>query len=95
MWITRRTDYAARAVLALCVAPPDELLTVEDIAHRTATPVSVTKQVMNQLRVSGLVHSERGPSGGYRLEGAPGAWTDGSARRIDAPTTANRQSDRR
>ena len=32
MWITRRTDYAARAVLALCVADPDELLNVEDIA---------------------------------------------------------------
>ncbi len=71
MWITRRTDYAARAVLALCVAAPDELLNVEDIAQRTATPMSVTKQIMNQLRSSGLVRSERGPSGGYRLNHAP------------------------
>jgi Rrf2 family cysteine metabolism transcriptional repressor len=71
MWITRRTDYAARAVLALCVAEPDELLNVEDIAQRTAVPVSVTKQIMNQMRSSGLVRSERGPSGGYRLNHRP------------------------
>jgi Rrf2 family cysteine metabolism transcriptional repressor len=71
MWITRRTDYAARAVLALCVAAPDELLNVEDIAQRTAVPVSVTKQIMNQMRSSGLVRSERGPSGGYRLNHPP------------------------
>jgi Rrf2 family protein len=71
MWITRRTDYAARAVLALCVADPDELLNVEDIAQRTAVPISVTKQIMNQMRSSGLVRSERGPSGGYRLNHLP------------------------
>ena len=71
MWITRRTDYATRAVLALCKAEPDELLNVEDIAHRTAMPISVAKQVMNQMRSSGLVRSERGPSGGYRLNHNP------------------------
>ena len=71
MWITRRTDYATRAVLALCLAEPDELLNVEDIAHRTAMPMSVAKQVMNQMRSSGLVRSERGPSGGYRLNHQP------------------------
>jgi Rrf2 family protein len=71
MWITRRTDYATRAVLALCKAAPDELLNVEDIAQRTSMPISVAKQVMNQMRSSGLVRSERGPSGGYRLNHAP------------------------
>ena len=71
MWITRRTDYATRAVLVLCMAAPDELLNVEDIAQRTAMPISVAKQVMNQMRSSGLVRSERGPSGGYRLNHSP------------------------
>lgn len=71
MWISRRTDYAARALLALCVAEPDELLNVDDIAQRTAVPTSVTKQIMNQMRSSGLVRSERGPSGGYRLNHPP------------------------
>jgi Rrf2 family protein len=71
MWITRRTDYATRAVLALCVAEPDELLNVDDIAQRTAIPPSVAKQIMNQMRSSGLVRSERGPSGGYRLNHSP------------------------
>jgi Rrf2 family protein len=75
MWITRRTDYATRALLALCVAKPDELLNVDDIARRTGVPSSVTKQIMNQMRSAGLVRSERGPSGGYRLNHPPEAIT--------------------
>ena len=71
MWITRRTDYATRAVLALALAEPDELLSVEDIAQRGAMPMSVAKQVMNQMRSSGLVRSERGPDPRYRLNHPP------------------------
>jgi Rrf2 family protein len=71
MWITRRTDYATRAVLALSLAGPDAILTLNDLAERTATPRSVVEQVMLRLRSAGLVRSERGPSGGYRLNHAP------------------------
>ncbi|MDZ7732641.1 MAG: Rrf2 family transcriptional regulator [Acidimicrobiia bacterium] len=72
MWITRRTDYTTRAVLALTLAGADESLTLNDLAARTATPRSVVEQVMRQLRASGLVRSERGPTGGYRLNKDPG-----------------------
>ncbi len=75
MWITKRTDYATRAVLALALAGPDALLTLNDLADRTATPRSVVEQVMLQLRSAGLVRSERGPAGGYRLNHAPGEIT--------------------
>lgn len=75
MWITRRTDYATRAVLALTLAGPDTSLTINDLAARTATPRSVVEQVMPQLRSAGLVRSERGASGGYRLNHDPGEIT--------------------
>ena len=66
MWISRRTDYATRAVLALALADGGPLK-LEEIAERVEAPRSVLEQVMPVLRSAGIVRSERGPSGGYRL----------------------------
>ena len=66
MWISRKTDYASRAVLALALAEGRSLKSHE-IANRTHIPISFLEQIMSQLRGAGLVRSERGPSGGYRL----------------------------
>jgi len=71
MWITRRTDYAGRALLALALADGDRSLKLHEISERTFVPASVLEQVMLQLRGAGLVRSERGPSGGYRLNRHP------------------------
>lgn len=71
MWITRRADYATRVTLALALAGDENLLTLNDLAERTSTPRSVVEQVMLQLRAAGLVRSERGPAGGYRLNHDP------------------------
>jgi Rrf2 family cysteine metabolism transcriptional repressor len=70
MWVSRRTDYATRAILALAIeggAP----LKLEELARRTAVPQSVLEQVMPTMRTAGLVRSERGPTGGYRLNKKP------------------------
>jgi Rrf2 family protein len=71
MWITKRTDYATRAVLALTLATDDHPVTLNELSERTATPRSVVEQVMLQLRTAGLVRAERGPAGGYRLNKDP------------------------
>lgn len=65
MWISRRTDYATRAVLALAMA--DGGLKLDEIAQRTDAPRSVLEQVMPTLRTAGIVRSVRGPGGGYTL----------------------------
>lgn len=70
MWVSRRTDYATRAVLALSLEGGGPLK-LDEIAGRTAVPASVLEQVMPALRSAGLVRSERGPSGGYRLNHPP------------------------
>jgi Rrf2 family protein len=70
MWISRRTDYATRAVLALALADGGPLK-LDEIAETTEAPRSVLEQVMPSLVAAGVVRSVRGPSGGYRLNADP------------------------
>ncbi len=69
MWVTRRTDYATRAVLALAMA--EDALNLDELAEATEAPRSVLEQVMPALRAAGIVRSVRGPGGGYRLNHPP------------------------
>ena len=73
MWVTRRTDYATRAVLALAIA--DDALNLDELAEATEAPRSVLEQVMPTLRAAGIVRSARGPGGGYRLNHPPAELT--------------------
>ena len=70
MWVSRRTDYATRAILALALEGGGPLK-LEELARRTAVPQSVLEQVMPTMRTAGIVRSERGPAGGYRLNKDP------------------------
>jgi Rrf2 family cysteine metabolism transcriptional repressor len=70
MWVSRRTDYATRALLALSL-DGDKPMKLEELSKRTGAPQSVLEQVMPVLRSAGIVRSERGPAGGYRLNKPP------------------------
>lgn len=74
MWISRRTDYGTRALLALALGGGGPMK-LEELARRTGAPQSVLEQVMPVMRSAGLVRSERGPAGGYRLNKSPGEIT--------------------
>jgi Rrf2 family protein len=82
MWITRRTDYATRAVLAMALSDDGQPRKIQDLAEATGTPVTVLEQVLPQLRSAGIVRSERGPAGGYRLNHAPADITLGKVVRL-------------
>jgi Rrf2 family protein len=71
MWISRRTDYATRALVALTLEQDVRPVKIQELAQRTDTPISILEQVLPQLRSAGIVRSERGPNGGYRLNHAP------------------------
>ena len=64
--LTRRGDYAVRAMLALA-RPEASQLTAAALAKATAIPASYVPQVMGDLVRAGLVANRRGRSGGYRL----------------------------
>ena len=64
--LTRRGDYAMRAMLALARAD-GVWLSTPTIAARMGIPVRFLPQVMGDLGRAGLVDSRSGRSGGYRL----------------------------
>ena len=70
MWISRRTDYATRALVVLALERGGPVKLAE-LARRTAVPQSVLEQVMPVMRTAGLVRADRGRHGGYRLNKAP------------------------
>jgi Rrf2 family protein len=82
MWINRRTDYATRAVLALALADDGRPHKLQELADATSTPLTVLEQLLPQLRAAGIVRSERGPTGGYRLNHPPEDITLGKVVRL-------------
>ncbi len=65
--LTKRADYAIRAVLALGEAGPEARLSVRRIAADRAIPAHFLRQVMGDLVAAGLVDGTQGRAGGYRL----------------------------
>jgi Rrf2 family protein len=64
--LTRRGDYAVRAMLSLA-RPGTVQLTAARLAEETGIPISLVPQVMGDLVRAGLVANRRGRHGGYRL----------------------------
>ena len=66
--LTKRTDYAIRASLALALDDGDgAFLAAPRIAERMRIPPSFLPQVLGDLSRAGLVEAVSGSRGGYRL----------------------------
>jgi len=65
--LTKRGDYAVRAMLALARGSDHGLLSARRIADAMAIPVRFLPQVLGDLQRSALVESAPGRAGGYRL----------------------------
>jgi Rrf2 family protein len=69
MRLNARVDYALRAVVELAAAlgSPARPVTSERLASAQDIPPKFLESILLQLRRSGIVHSQRGPEGGYWL----------------------------
>jgi Rrf2 family protein len=65
--LTRRADYAVRAMLALAAGKSGQVTTGREIADQMAIPVAFLPRVMADMVAAGLVRSTTGRSGGYVL----------------------------
>src|SRR3954453_9640565 len=71
MRISAKADYAVRAALTLASAPDDKPVKGERISEAQGIPLKFLENILIDLRQAGLVASQRGPEGGYRLDGSP------------------------
>lgn len=67
MRISARADYAVRAALLLAAGEPGGPLKAETIAEAQEIPHKFLEGILNDMRRGGLVVSQRGANGGYRL----------------------------
>ncbi|MFD9729098.1 RrF2 family transcriptional regulator [Streptomyces sp. NPDC059072] len=73
MRISARADYAVRAALQLASSEDDGPVKAEAIADAQDIPHKFLEGILNDMRRGGLVLSQRGGNGGYRL--AKPAWS--------------------
>ena len=65
MRLSARVDYALRAVSELAAANAPR--TVEQLSAAQHIPNKYLESILGELRRGGLLRSQRGPEGGYRL----------------------------
>jgi Rrf2 family cysteine metabolism transcriptional repressor len=84
--ITQRSEYAIQALLELALRPAAEPVTIANIAVAQRIPQKFLAVILARLRQAGLVVSERGTRGGYRLARAPRKISVGQVvRLLDGP----------
>ena len=71
MRITAKVDYAIRAAAELAVAPADKPVKGEQLARSQAIPLRFLENILRELRRAGIVSTQRGADGGYRLARPP------------------------
>ena len=67
MRLTNRGRYAVTAIADLAIHGNRRPVSLADISIRQDIPISYLGQLFMSLREYGLVKSQRGPNGGYRL----------------------------
>ncbi len=67
MRISAKADYAVRAAVELAAVTDDKPLKAERIATSQDIPLNFLENILGELRHAGIVRSQRGAEGGFRL----------------------------
>jgi Rrf2 family protein len=67
MRVTAKVDYAVRAAVALAALDDGSPIKGERIATEQSIPLKFLENILGDMRRAGLVASQRGADGGYRL----------------------------
>ena len=71
MRLSTKARYALRAMVELALNYDGEPVKLKTIAEKQDLSIKYLEQVMNPLRVSGFVSTQKGSRGGYRLNKTP------------------------
>jgi Rrf2 family cysteine metabolism transcriptional repressor len=84
--LTRKGEYALRAMIVLALRHDTGPVRIQEIASAERIPRKFLEQILLELRHAGLVHSKRGAGGGYYLARGPEKITFAEiVRTIDGP----------
>lgn len=70
MRVTAKVDYALRALVELAAAD-GATVKGDRLAEAQAIPLKFLENILSELRRGGIVGSQRGADGGYRLQRSP------------------------
>jgi Rrf2 family protein len=73
--ISAKADYAVRAAVELAAARDEKPVKAERIAAAQGIPLNFLENILGELRHAGIVRSQRGADGGFRLAKEPNAVT--------------------
>ena len=71
MKISKKAQYAMRAVLAIARHPATRPMQISDLSSSEGIPVKFLEQILLTLKKGGLLRSKRGAGGGYFLDKSP------------------------
>jgi len=71
MRISRKAEYALRALLLLARDNPDKVHQIHELSEAGRIPVKFLEQILLTLRNRGVLSSKRGVGGGYSLKRRP------------------------
>ena len=71
MQVSRKVDYALRAVIYLSQQGGSRPLSAKEIASRRRIPIKFLEKIVRDLMHHGIVESRRGAHGGYTLSRLP------------------------
>jgi Rrf2 family protein len=86
--LTAKGKYGLKALVHLAALPPGETAQCGDVAEANNIPKKFLDAILGDLRNAGIVHSKKGPGGGYMLAHSPSRIKVGHAiRALDGPLT--------
>lgn len=86
MRVSAKSDYALRALIELAVRPDGGAVSAEEIGRLQDIPAGFLQSILADLRRAGVVASQRGQSGGWRLSRDAGDITVADViRAVDGP----------
>jgi Rrf2 family protein len=84
--LTRKGKYGLKAMIALAKADSDTPVLIGNLAEQEAIPKKFLENILLALKHRGLVHSRKGPGGGYQLGRRPDEISVGDIiRTLDGP----------
>jgi Rrf2 family protein len=69
--VSAKSEYAMLAAIDLAAADEGDICKGADIAARQKVPIKFLEVILGDMRKAGLVQSQRGPDGGYKLTRSP------------------------